>query len=178
MHEEIGSLCQMIIQSDDTDLGCSIMEVDDGDGSNGDLQMGKILILRVYYVEGLGSRGSILIHRNGGYDEVSSLVLSTSKLKTKAWLFVKLKYSKYSTCAQHVNGKKQERNPIANAEPSTNEKLQMLYMDLYGPMLVESINKKRYILVIVDDYSRFTWVKFLRTKDEASEIIIKFLKQA
>ncbi|GJY88995.1 retrovirus-related pol polyprotein from transposon TNT 1-94 [Tanacetum coccineum] len=43
---------------------------------------------------------------------------------------------------------------------------------------IESINMKRYILVIVDNYSRFTWVKFLRTKDEAPEIIIKFLKQA
>ncbi|GKC91783.1 putative ribonuclease H-like domain-containing protein [Tanacetum coccineum] len=51
-------------------------------------------------------------------------------------------------------------------------------MDLYGSMRVEGINKKRYILVIVDDYSRFTWVKFLRTKDEAPEIVIKFLKQA
>ncbi|GJU91899.1 retrovirus-related pol polyprotein from transposon TNT 1-94 [Tanacetum coccineum] len=54
----------------------------------------------------------------------------------------------------------------------------MLHMDLCGLMRVESVNKKRYILVIVDDYSRFTWVKFLRTKDEALEIIIKFLKQA
>nr|GEW61279.1 putative ribonuclease H-like domain-containing protein [Tanacetum cinerariifolium] len=54
----------------------------------------------------------------------------------------------------------------------------MLHMDLRGPMWVESINKKRYILAIVDDYSHFTWVKFLRTKDEAPEIIIKILKQA
>ncbi|GJY88279.1 integrase, catalytic region, zinc finger, CCHC-type containing protein [Tanacetum coccineum] len=43
---------------------------------------------------------------------------------------------------------------------------------------VTSINGKRYILVIIDDYFRFTWVKFLRTKDEALTIIIKFLKQA
>ncbi|GKE23717.1 retrovirus-related pol polyprotein from transposon TNT 1-94, partial [Tanacetum coccineum] len=49
-------------------------------------------------------------------------------------------------------------------------------MDLCGPMHVESINRKKYILVIVDDYSRFTWVKFLRSKDEALEFIIKFLK--
>ncbi|GJQ89088.1 retrovirus-related pol polyprotein from transposon TNT 1-94 [Tanacetum coccineum] len=42
-------------------------------------------------------------------------------------------------------------------------------MDLYGPMRVESINGKKYILVIVDDYSRFTWVKFLRSKYEAPE---------
>ncbi|GJY32306.1 retrovirus-related pol polyprotein from transposon TNT 1-94 [Tanacetum coccineum] len=44
-------------------------------------------------------------------------------------------------------------------------------------MRVESINGKKYILVIVDDYSRFTWVKFLRSKDEAPEVIIKCLKQ-
>nr|GEV32649.1 hypothetical protein [Tanacetum cinerariifolium] len=40
----------------------------------------------------------------------------------------------------------------------------------------KSINKKKYILVIVNDYSRFTWVKFLRSKDEAPNFIIKFLK--
>ncbi|GJZ72149.1 retrovirus-related pol polyprotein from transposon TNT 1-94 [Tanacetum coccineum] len=50
-------------------------------------------------------------------------------------------------------------------------------MDLYRTMRVESINGKKYILVIVDDYSRFTWVKFLQSKDETPEFIIKFLKQ-
>ncbi|GJZ59112.1 retrovirus-related pol polyprotein from transposon TNT 1-94 [Tanacetum coccineum] len=43
-------------------------------------------------------------------------------------------------------------------------------------MRVASINGKKYILVIVDDYSRFTWVKFLASKDEAPDFIIKFLK--
>nr|GFB15014.1 integrase, catalytic region, zinc finger, CCHC-type, peptidase aspartic, catalytic [Tanacetum cinerariifolium] len=43
-------------------------------------------------------------------------------------------------------------------------------------MRVESVNGKKYILVIVDDYSRFTWVKFLRSKDETPMFIIKFLK--
>jgi transposase InsO family protein len=50
-------------------------------------------------------------------------------------------------------------------------------MDLCGPMRVENINGKKYILVIVDDYSRYTWVKFLRSKDEAPGIIITFLKR-
>nr|GFA29860.1 hypothetical protein [Tanacetum cinerariifolium] len=44
------------------------------------------------------------------------------------------------------------------------------------PMRVESVNGKKYILVIVDDYSRFTWVKFLRSNDETPMFIIKFLK--
>ncbi|GJX22608.1 retrovirus-related pol polyprotein from transposon TNT 1-94 [Tanacetum coccineum] len=48
-------------------------------------------------------------------------------------------------------------------------------MDLCGPMRVASINEKKYILVIVDDYSWFTWVKFLASKDEAPDFIIKFL---
>nr|GFB22075.1 putative ribonuclease H-like domain-containing protein [Tanacetum cinerariifolium] len=50
-------------------------------------------------------------------------------------------------------------------------------MDLCGPMRIASINGKRYILVIVDDYSRYTWVHFLRSKDEAPAVIITFLKR-
>ncbi|GKC63747.1 retrovirus-related pol polyprotein from transposon TNT 1-94 [Tanacetum coccineum] len=50
-------------------------------------------------------------------------------------------------------------------------------MDLCGPMRVQSIKGKKYILVIVDDYSRFTWVKFLRSKDETLEFVTTFLKQ-
>ncbi|GJV82570.1 retrovirus-related pol polyprotein from transposon TNT 1-94 [Tanacetum coccineum] len=49
-------------------------------------------------------------------------------------------------------------------------------MDLCGPMRVASVNGKKYILIIVDDYSRFTWVKCLSSKDEAPDFIIKFLK--
>ncbi|GJS78552.1 retrovirus-related pol polyprotein from transposon TNT 1-94 [Tanacetum coccineum] len=62
------------------------------------------------------------------------------------------------------------------AEDSIQEKLCMLHMDLCGPMRIQSINGRKYILVIVDDYSRFTWVKFLRSKDEVPEFVIKFLK--
>ncbi|GJX98274.1 retrovirus-related pol polyprotein from transposon TNT 1-94 [Tanacetum coccineum] len=50
-------------------------------------------------------------------------------------------------------------------------------MDLCGPMRVQTINGKKYILVIIDDYSRFTWVKFLRSNDETPTVVIKFLKQ-
>ncbi|GJS47246.1 retrovirus-related pol polyprotein from transposon TNT 1-94 [Tanacetum coccineum] len=62
--------------------------------------------------------------------------------------------------------------------PSDYSKLELLHMYLCGPMRVASVNGKKYILVIVDDFSRFTWVYFLRSKDETPEIIKKFIAQA
>ncbi|GKC25337.1 retrovirus-related pol polyprotein from transposon TNT 1-94, partial [Tanacetum coccineum] len=62
--------------------------------------------------------------------------------------------------------------------PSDHYKLELLHMDLCGPIRVASINGKKYILVIVDDYSRYTWVYFLHLKDETPEIIKKFIAQA
>ncbi|GJX36822.1 retrovirus-related pol polyprotein from transposon TNT 1-94, partial [Tanacetum coccineum] len=53
----------------------------------------------------------------------------------------------------------------------------MLYMDLFGPTFVSSLMHKKYCLVVTDDYSRFTWVFFLTTKDETSEILKNFIKE-
>nr|GEW88511.1 hypothetical protein [Tanacetum cinerariifolium] len=53
--------------------------------------------------------------------------------------------------------------------------LQRLHMDLFGPTFVKSLNKKSYCLVMTDDYSRFTWVFFLATKDETSPILKTFI---
>ncbi|GJZ60275.1 retrovirus-related pol polyprotein from transposon TNT 1-94 [Tanacetum coccineum] len=60
--------------------------------------------------------------------------------------------------------------------PSSKGRLHLLHMDLCGPMRIESINGKKYVLVIVDDYSRYTWTRFLRSKDKTSEVLIDFLK--
>ena len=49
---------------------------------------------------------------------------------------------------------------------STFNVVQLLHMDLMGPMQVESIAGKRYIFVCVDDFSRFTWVSFIREKSD------------
>nr|GEV71884.1 retrovirus-related Pol polyprotein from transposon TNT 1-94 [Tanacetum cinerariifolium] len=53
--------------------------------------------------------------------------------------------------------------------------LKRLHMDLFGPTFVKSLNKKSYSLVVIDDYSRFTWVFFLATKDETSPILKTFI---
>ncbi|GJS27474.1 retrovirus-related pol polyprotein from transposon TNT 1-94 [Tanacetum coccineum] len=88
----------------------------------------------------------------------------------------KLKFQKDHLCSACALGKSKKSSHQPKAEDTNQEKLYLLHMDLCGPMRVESINGKKYILVIVDDYSRFTWVKFLRSKDEAPNAIIKYIK--
>nr|GFB49023.1 retrovirus-related Pol polyprotein from transposon TNT 1-94 [Tanacetum cinerariifolium] len=89
---------------------------------------------------------------------------------------LKLKFEKDHLCSACAMGKSTRKTHKPKSEDTTQEKLYLLHMDLCGPMRVESVNGKKYILVIVDDYSRFTWVKFLRSKDETLNFIIKFLK--
>nr|GEU92201.1 putative ribonuclease H-like domain-containing protein [Tanacetum cinerariifolium] len=58
---------------------------------------------------------------------------------------------------------------------SVDQPLSRLNVDLFGPTIAKSLNKKSYCLVITDDYSRFTWVFFLATKDETSPILKSFI---
>ncbi|GJW34572.1 retrovirus-related pol polyprotein from transposon TNT 1-94 [Tanacetum coccineum] len=131
----------------------------------------------------------------------SSLICLLSKAsKTKSWLWhrqlshltfsmlnklakdglargiPRLKFQKDHLCSACALGKSTKTSHQPKAEDANQEKLFLLHLDLCGPMRVASINRKRYILVIVDDYSRFTWVRFLKTKDEAPAAIIKCIK--
>nr|GEV72829.1 retrovirus-related Pol polyprotein from transposon TNT 1-94 [Tanacetum cinerariifolium] len=88
----------------------------------------------------------------------------------------KLKFKKDHLCSACAMGKSKKKSHKPKSKDTNQEKLYLLHMDLCGPMRVESVNGKKYILVIVDDYSRFRWVKCLRSKDEAPDFIINFLK--
>ena len=79
-------------------------------------------------------------------------------------------------CAGCEKGKVNKALHKLNAEQGFERSLSLLHIDLCGPMRIQSLVGKTYVLVIVDYYSRYTWVHFLRTKDEASAIIISFIK--
>ncbi|GJR15386.1 retrovirus-related pol polyprotein from transposon TNT 1-94 [Tanacetum coccineum] len=89
----------------------------------------------------------------------------------------RLKFKKDHLCSACQLGKSKKHTHTPKTENTNLEVLNTLHMDLYGPMSVQTINGKKYILVIVDDYSRFTWVKFLRLKNETPKFVINFLKQ-
>ncbi|GKA30238.1 ribonuclease H-like domain-containing protein [Tanacetum coccineum] len=74
-------------------------------------------------------------------------------------------------------GKQHKVSCKAKSMSSISQPLQLLHMDLFGPTSVRSINHKTYCLVITDDFSRFSWVFFLRTKDETSAILKDFIRQ-
>ncbi|GJS90784.1 retrovirus-related pol polyprotein from transposon TNT 1-94 [Tanacetum coccineum] len=105
--------------------------------------------------------------------KASLIGLLSKASKTKSWLWHRrLSHLKFA-CAL---GKSKKSSHQPKAEDTNQEKLYILYMDLCGPMRIASINGKSYILVIVKDYTRFTWVRFIRTKDEVHEAIIKCIK--
>nr|GEX61940.1 retrovirus-related Pol polyprotein from transposon TNT 1-94 [Tanacetum cinerariifolium] len=87
------------------------------------------------------------------------------------------KYHKEHLCPSCEQGKSKRASHPPKPVPNSRQRLHLLLMDLCRPMRISSINGKRYVLVIVDDYSRYTWVHFLRSKDEAPKVIIKFLKR-
>ncbi|GJS35725.1 retrovirus-related pol polyprotein from transposon TNT 1-94 [Tanacetum coccineum] len=148
-----------------------------------------------------GSRGDNLYTLSLGNMMASSPICLLSKAsKTKSWLWhrrlshlnfgainhlarhglvrglPKLKFEKDHLCSACALGKSSKKPHKPKSEDTNQEKLYLLHMDLCGPMRVASVNGKKYILVIVDDYSRFTWVKCLRSKDEVPAFIINFLK--
>ncbi|GJY88484.1 retrovirus-related pol polyprotein from transposon TNT 1-94 [Tanacetum coccineum] len=111
----------------------------------------------------------------------SPICLLSKASKNKSWL--------WHRCLNHLNfgtindlprkdlerAKKHTHTP--KTENTNLEVLNTLHMDLCGPMHVQTNNGKKYILVIIDGNSKFTWVKFLRSKDQTPEFVIKFLKQ-
>ncbi|GJR34674.1 retrovirus-related pol polyprotein from transposon TNT 1-94 [Tanacetum coccineum] len=87
----------------------------------------------------------------------------------------KLKYVKDQLCSSCEVSKAKRSTFKTKVVPSYIGRLNLLHMDLCGPMRVASINGKKYILVIIDDYSRYTWTLFLRSKDETLEVLKDFL---
>nr|GEX03215.1 retrovirus-related Pol polyprotein from transposon TNT 1-94 [Tanacetum cinerariifolium] len=124
-----------------------------------DLVQGNVTINRVYYVEGL----------NHNLFSVGQFCDADLKVAfKKSTCFVRDLQGNDLLVAKRSSFK-------SKVVPSLKGRLKFLHMDLCGLMRVASINGKKYILVIVDDYSRYTWTLFLRSKDETPEVLKDFL---
>nr|GFB54545.1 copia protein [Tanacetum cinerariifolium] len=83
------------------------------------------------------------------------------------------KFEKDHLCFACEQGKIHRKHHKSKMAFASKKPLYLLHMDLCGSMRIQSINGKRYVLVVVDDYSQYTWVFFLHSKDEASEDVGK-----
>ncbi|GJR55086.1 putative ribonuclease H-like domain-containing protein [Tanacetum coccineum] len=81
------------------------------------------------------------------------------------------------TCVACLKGNQHRASCKSKVLNPITKPLFMLHMDLFGPTFVSSLMHKKYCLVVTDDYNRFTWVFFLTTKDETSEILKNFIKE-
>jgi len=79
----------------------------------------------------------------------------------------KLKFEKNKLCEACQKGKQVKNSFQSKNIVSTSKPLELPHMDLFGPSRSMSLGGKYYGLVIVDDYSRYTWTLFLRTKNDA-----------
>ncbi|GJX83714.1 putative ribonuclease H-like domain-containing protein, partial [Tanacetum coccineum] len=81
------------------------------------------------------------------------------------------------SCVACQKGKQHKASYKAKLVNSFSKPLHMLHMDIFGPTNVKSLMKKSYCLVVTDDFSRFSWVFFLSTKDETSGILKTFITE-
>nr|GEZ39025.1 uncharacterized mitochondrial protein AtMg00810-like [Tanacetum cinerariifolium] len=151
----------------------------------GDLQWGNILITRVYFIKGLGHnlfsvgqfcdsdldvafrRNACFVRNLEGADLLKgdrstnlytiNLYEMASALPICLMGLSKFKYHKEHLCPSCEQGKSKRASHPPKPVPNSRQRLHLLYMDLCGPMRIASINGKRYVLVIVDDYSYYTW---------------------
>ena len=88
-----------------------------------------------------------------------------------------LELKEEEVCEPCQKGKIKRSSHKSKKFSSITAPLRLIHMYLFGPVNVMSLTKKKYVVVMVDDLSRYTWVKFLHFKDEAPQIIIDHLTQ-
>nr|GEZ34455.1 hypothetical protein [Tanacetum cinerariifolium] len=157
----------------------------------GDLQWGNFLITKEIvqqtFIQSMASASPICLMAHASstkswlwHQRLSHLNFNTINDLARNDLVAglpKFKYHKEHLCPSCEQGKSKRASHPPKPVPNSRQRLHLLHMDLCGRMRIANINGKRYVLVIVDDYSHYTWVHFLRSKDEAPEVIIKFLKR-
>nr|GEV71742.1 retrovirus-related Pol polyprotein from transposon TNT 1-94 [Tanacetum cinerariifolium] len=130
----------------------------------GDLVQGNVTINRVYNVKGL-NHNLFSVGLFCDADLEKDIVIGLPKLK----------YVKDQLCSSCELSKAKRSSFKSKVVTSSKGRLNLLHIDLCDLMRVASINGKKCILVIVDDYSRYTWTLFLRSKDKTPEVLKDFL---
>ncbi|KAL1192983.1 Retrovirus-related Pol polyprotein from transposon TNT 1-94 [Cardamine amara subsp. amara] len=108
-----------------------------------------------------------LWHRKLGHLIVRTMVkLSNQEVVRR---LPKLRPEQNFVCGPCTKGKQVKVQHQIVPDVKSKKALELVYRDLMGPIQVESMTGKKYILVLVDDFTRYMWVRFLREKSETLE---------
>jgi len=118
---------------------------------------------------------AMLWHKRLGHASLSLL----NKLMSKDLVvgLLTIKYNDGKVCDAYAKGKQVKNSFKSKRCVSTSRPLEMLHINLCGPMRIMSRGGKRYVCVIVDDYSRCIWTLFLASKDETFGKFVTFIKR-
>ncbi|KAK1669180.1 hypothetical protein QYE76_057339 [Lolium multiflorum] len=89
-----------------------------------------------------------------------------------------ISFEKDRVCSACVAGKQLKKKHPIKSIVTTSRPLELLHLDLFGPSHYDTLGGSKYGLVIVDDYSRYSWVFLLKSKDETHREFITFAKKA
>src|SRR3954468_11331563 len=139
--------------------------------------------LYIFYLDDLSSESCLLSkekdkwlwHRRCGHTSMKNISI-LSKLDLVRGL-PKLNFEKDSICEACIKGKQVKSSFHSKNIVSTHKPLELLHIDLFGPVKTSSLSGKKYGFVIVDDFSRYTWVLFLKNKDDSFEAFKIFCKK-
>ncbi|GJR90226.1 retrovirus-related pol polyprotein from transposon TNT 1-94 [Tanacetum coccineum] len=88
-----------------------------------------------------------------------------------------LTFSKDKNCSACEKGKHHRASFKTKRSFSINKSLHLLHMDLFGPVKPQTFSHNKYTLVIIDEYSRYTWVFYLKKKSDAADCIMYFIRK-
>ena len=118
---------------------------------------------------------SILWHRRLGHTSLHTISKLITKDLVKGLPKLKIEFDQVCDVCQlgkQTRGSFKSKNMVSTSRP-----FELLHMDLFGPTRTTNLGGKKYGLMIVDNFSRYTWILFLVHKDEAFVVFLKFYKK-
>ncbi|KAI3672677.1 hypothetical protein L6452_38774 [Arctium lappa] len=137
--------------------------------------MDSSIIENIWFISKASSDVNWLCHKR--LSHLNFKTLNSLSSKELVSCLPQCSYAKESLCSACEKGKQTKASFKSKQVSSVTSHLQLLHMELFGPVNIQSIAGKKYTLVIVDEYSRYTWVIFLCCKSDTTEELISFVKK-
>ena len=115
-----------------------------------------------------------LWHRRLGHESMKQIAKISSRELVRG--IPNMKFVKDKVCDACQLGKQIKTSFKPKNQISTTRLLQLIHLDLFGPIDITSLGGSKYTFVIIDDYSRYTWTYFLAHKSDCFKCFSKFCK--